>query len=449
MNKNILLVNPWIYDFTAYDLWMKPLGLLYLASHLKNSGYRVSLLDCMDRYHPFMPPPDHPGPKRLRSMGCGGYYRENIPKPIQFFSIPRYWSRFGIPWERVKQQLKEMKPPEWVFITGTMTYWYPGQIAFLKCVRQIWNNTRVIIGGWYPTLCLEHARQWGFDRIVEGVDPLQVIKQLCSDFKELSSIENYQHFFSVKPAFDLYKKLNYTIVLTSIGCPFRCTYCASGRYFPEFWRRPWKQVLDEIIYDYQNYGVQDLAFYDDALLYRAEESFLPLLRALQKERLPLRFHLPNSIHARYVTPEISKLMRKCNFKTIRISLEFSDASSQKNTGNKVDNSIFEKAIQSFIQAGYAPEELEVYLLFGLPGLKEKDYEFSIEYVTDLGLRPRLSLFSPLPGTPDFERVNTLQIKDEPLLQNKIAYLYLSEQNELYEALQRKISKYTFFHKCDK
>jgi hypothetical protein len=57
----------------------------------------------------------------------------------------------------------------------------------------------------------------------------------------------------------------------------------------------------------------------------------------------------------------------------------------------------------------------------------------------------LSLFSPLPGTPDFEKVIMHQIKDDPLFQNKIAYLYLSEQNELYEALQRKISKYTFFH----
>lgn len=448
--KRILFVNPWVYDFTAYDLWMKPLGLLYLASHLRNSGYQVTLLDCMDRHHPYMPISNNPGPKGLRSMGCGGYYREKIPKPIQFLSIPRYWSRFGIPWDRIEKYLSEIEPPEWVFITGIMTYWYPGQVAFFNLVRQIWKKAQIIIGGWYPTLCSEHARQWGFDRIVSGVDPLQVIKQLSSDFRELSLITDYKKFFSVKPSFDLYTKLDYTVVLTSIGCPFRCTYCASGRYFPEFWRRPWGEVLNEIIYDYQNYRIQDIAFYDDALLYRTEESFLPLLRALQKEQLPIRFHLPNSIHARYVTREIAELMRECNFKTLRISLEFSDAIIQKNTGNKVNNSIFEKAIQFFIQAGYAPEELEVYLLFGLPGLNVKDYEYSIQYVTDLGLKPRLSLFSPIPGTPDFERATWHQIKDDPLLQNKIAYLYLSEQNELYEALQRKISilkipSYKFLH----
>ncbi len=435
MNKHILLVNPWIYDFTAYDLWMKPLGLLYLASHLKNSGYVVSFLDCMDRHHPHMPRPDNPGPKWLQNLGCGGYYREKIPKPVQFLSIPRFWSRFGLPWDMVTKQLSEIEPPEWVFITGAMTYWYPGVVAFLNLVRKFWKKAQVFIGGWYPTLCYDHACQWGFNRVIKGVDPLQVITQLRSDLKELQEIESYHQFFSVKPAFDFYSKLDYTVILTSIGCPFRCTYCASGRYYPKFWQRPWEQVFHEIIYDYQNYGVHDMAFYDDALLYRAEESFLPLLKALKKANLPIRFHLPNSIHARYVTQEIAELMLECNFKTIRISLEFSDAIHQQKTGSKVNNPIFEKAIQSFIQAGYAPHELEVYLLFGLPGLQVNDYECSIDYVADLGLKPRLSLYSPLPGTPDFDQVSLPQIQNDPLFQNKIAYLYLSEQNQLYEKLQ--------------
>ena len=52
MSKKILLVNPWIYDFTAFDLWLKPLGLLYLASHLLNQGYEVELLDCLNRLDP-------------------------------------------------------------------------------------------------------------------------------------------------------------------------------------------------------------------------------------------------------------------------------------------------------------------------------------------------------------------------------------------------------------
>jgi hypothetical protein len=38
MAKKILLINPWIYDCAAYDFWIKPVGLLSLASLLRENG---------------------------------------------------------------------------------------------------------------------------------------------------------------------------------------------------------------------------------------------------------------------------------------------------------------------------------------------------------------------------------------------------------------------------
>ncbi len=34
-SRHILLINPWITDFAAYNLWVKPVGLLYIASSFK------------------------------------------------------------------------------------------------------------------------------------------------------------------------------------------------------------------------------------------------------------------------------------------------------------------------------------------------------------------------------------------------------------------------------
>lgn len=46
--KDILLVNPWIYDFTAHDFWLKPLGLLYIASILReNIDCRINFIDSL------------------------------------------------------------------------------------------------------------------------------------------------------------------------------------------------------------------------------------------------------------------------------------------------------------------------------------------------------------------------------------------------------------------
>jgi hypothetical protein len=42
MSKQILLINPWIHDFAAYDFWLKPLGLLYLGGLLRQNGHHGS-----------------------------------------------------------------------------------------------------------------------------------------------------------------------------------------------------------------------------------------------------------------------------------------------------------------------------------------------------------------------------------------------------------------------
>ncbi len=50
-SPRILLVNPWIHDFAAYDFWATPLGLLTLGAMLRDHGARVSYVDCLDRFH--------------------------------------------------------------------------------------------------------------------------------------------------------------------------------------------------------------------------------------------------------------------------------------------------------------------------------------------------------------------------------------------------------------
>ncbi len=52
MDRHILLINPWIYDFSAYDLWYKPLGLLSLASLLRIHGVHITFIDCLDSDDP-------------------------------------------------------------------------------------------------------------------------------------------------------------------------------------------------------------------------------------------------------------------------------------------------------------------------------------------------------------------------------------------------------------
>jgi hypothetical protein len=46
--KSYLLINPWIYDFAAYDFGIKPVGLLRIAEYLRQQSNNVYLIDCLD-----------------------------------------------------------------------------------------------------------------------------------------------------------------------------------------------------------------------------------------------------------------------------------------------------------------------------------------------------------------------------------------------------------------
>ncbi|MBN2312868.1 MAG: hypothetical protein JXM79_02995, partial [Sedimentisphaerales bacterium] len=49
----ILLVNPPIYDFAAYDFWLKPYGMLSIAGFLRAEA-DFELFDYLDRLDSFV-----------------------------------------------------------------------------------------------------------------------------------------------------------------------------------------------------------------------------------------------------------------------------------------------------------------------------------------------------------------------------------------------------------
>jgi hypothetical protein len=101
------------------------------------------------------------------------------------------------------------------------------------------------------------------------------------------------------------------------------------------------------------------------------------------------------------SPEMSKFG---NIQTIRPGFETSDEALQARTGGKVDNQDFRVAVENLKRAGYAGEEIGVYLLVGFPGQSAGEVEESISAaaVKEAGAKPILGEYSPRPGIPMFE-----------------------------------------------
>lgn len=441
--KHILLINPWIYDFTAYDFWSKPLGLLQIGAIVRQyTGCQVHLIDCLDRFHPGLK-------KNYASKpdGRGPLPKEEVTKPEVLKFVPRKFSRYGLPLDLFMEELAKQPAPEAVLITCGMTYWYPGVQLATELVRTRFGRVPIILGGIYPTLLPEHARRAsGADIIVCGPGENQILsllKEILGD--RLVQERKFEDLDDLPlPAYDLLRNRETLPFLTSRGCPYRCSYCASSLLFPRFEQKRPQQVIADIQWLVQKLNCRHLAFYDDALLLASRFHFKPILKGLINNSLNLSLHSPNGLHVQAIDEEMAHLMKAAGFISLYLSQESLDPSWLKECSPKVEPEDLMKAIHSLEAAGFERPNLNVYLLAGLPGQDWDRLINDIEEVQRLGLRPRLAYFSPIPGTREWKKVvdqGILREDSDPLLQNKIAFLYLQGEEVILKLreVQRKLA----------
>jgi len=434
MTPTILLVNPPIYDFAAYDFWLKPYGLLSIAGYLRGKADFV-LFDYLDRLHPFVAKQKECESDR---WGRGRFYFEIIPNPPCLEAIPRYFRRFGLPRKMFEDFLSKQKPFDFALVQTTMTYWYQGVKEVIEDIRKIQPQAKIILGGNYVTLCKSHAEKLGADFLVPDTNP----------GRRQASLEPLCKFLAIAPdlkqpaLWQAYERLKVGVLKLSDGCPFSCTYCSVPKVYGKFKARPLDRSLAELELLCQ-LGVDNIAFYDDALLFEAEKVLMPFLNEVVEHNIKINFHTPNGLHARFINKELAQLMVQAGFKTFYLGFESASLQWQQRTGAKTSCDELTHAVEYLISAGAEPASITAYQILGHPHIDIQQLEASMRFVNSLGIRGMLADFSPIPGTPDGELCRKWVDMDEPLMHNKTAFpiimLGFDETNRLKD-LQRKLNR---------
>jgi len=438
MKPKFLLINPWIYDFSAVNMWSRPLGLLMVAEYLSQFDVDQYFIDCTDIL------------KKERKYGTGKYPRQIVDKPEILKSVPRYYARYGITVEECEEKLKVLLPCDAVFVTSIMTYWYPGVQKAIELVKKISPHTPVILGGIYATLYHRHAAEHsGADFVYSGhiekphytpavtntgLNIAAVIEGLGI---KLNTIRNVQRYYKL----GLYEDYPFAPLMTSSGCPYKCTYCASFSLFDGFIQRDPDDIINDIRELY-SMGVRDFAFYDDALLINADTHLKIVLKEVIRSGLKARFHCPNGVHARFIDDELAYVMKQAGVTTLRLSLETINSERQARTGGKVSTDIFRGAVQNLKRQGFTKEQVGVYLMYGLPGQELGEVKEGVEFIKTLGLRINLTEFSPLPGTSCWEELTGKGIISnniDPLLTNNSVFSLLFSGYDAAAVEQLKLS----------
>jgi radical SAM superfamily enzyme YgiQ (UPF0313 family) len=122
------------------------------------------------------------------------------------------------------------------------------------------------------------------------------------------------------PARELLKIDKHTYMFTSRGCPYKCVFCASTRFWPNVRFFSAEYVMNEIRELVNKYNVKLISFYDD--LFIADRKRLNEISSLiQKDKKLQKIHFTCNARANLVNDEVVQLLKQMNVLSINLGLE--------------------------------------------------------------------------------------------------------------------------------
>ncbi|MDG5816792.1 B12-binding domain-containing radical SAM protein [Chitinispirillales bacterium ANBcel5] len=406
MPKTALIINPYIHDFKLYDEWMHPIGLYLLKALLQESGYETLFFNCLER-----------DSKKTGKYNTAKFRFKEIKKPTLYKNINRKFKRYGVSGSSFFYFLSQQNEPDLIFIGSMMTYWLSGVSETIQIVRKVFPHSKIIVGGIGARLFSSHLELKHPDCMI-----LKDIGELYSSIHLKKGIEINK--LSLISGFSCLKNAFHAPILTTLGCPFSCSYCASSLLQPNFWKRSSNLVIHEIDFMSKQFGVVDFAFFDDALLVKGSDTLCAINRYCKTISSQFRFHTPNGLHIKYIDQEKSDLMFSMGFKTIRLGYETGSTKYRNHTDSKASKQSITDRITVLKSSGFRKQNIGVYIMGGLEGQNAEELISELNFVASLGVKVKPVFLSPVPGTRIFEHYakSFPQIRINPLWHNDTFFI---------------------------
>jgi len=175
-------------------------------------------------------------------------------------------------------------------------------------------------------------------------------------------------------------------IMTSLGCPFGCRYCASKKRRQRF--RSIQHCIDELTAAKQRWGIKRFVVVDDCFnadIKRAK-SF-----AEQVASLGLEWMAGNGLRADRFDDELGELMKQSGCRWVSFGVESTDDDvlSLINKGES-----FAQIDQAVTVAKQYFTHVNVFLILGLPGSSYESDKRSIEWAKSRNLAMHVSFYVP-------------------------------------------------------
>ncbi|MBM3130633.1 MAG: radical SAM protein [Chloroflexi bacterium] len=210
-------------------------------------------------------------------------------------------------------------------------------------------------------------------------------------------------YTSLQPAIDAIEMGKSYSIMTSRGCPYRCTFCSQS-VMAEKWRaRSAANVVQEWRHLIEDLGAQEIGVLDDsANINRARvHELCDLLIAEKLNRVPW---IPiNGIRANLADEDLLRHMKAAGCIRVAFGVETGDAAILKSIDKRVTHDQIRAAFKNAKKVGL---ETVGFFIIGLPGDNEATMEKTIRFACELDpLVANFSMLTPYPGTQVWEQVH--------------------------------------------
>jgi len=226
-------------------------------------------------------------------------------------------------------------------------------------------------------------------------------------------------------------------VISSRGCVFDCNYCASVRFWGQRWRfRSSENVLEEIGWLVEDFGVRSLYFFDDNFPVNKERA-IAICEGIIINGWDLKWACCS--HVKMVNRELLGVMKASGCVTIDFGVESGSNRILMNLNKRQTREDIERTFTLVHVMGILPR---AYLMVGCPGEDESTIDETIELIGRI--KPRSSIGTNilwlLPGTSLYEEAvkNGYIGEDYWLESDEVPYNLQEHSLEKLEALRRRL-----------
>ncbi|MBQ7740640.1 MAG: B12-binding domain-containing radical SAM protein [Eubacterium sp.] len=374
---NILFVNPSIgyFDRAVFN----PLGLLSIASHIKRLGHNVKMIDrCVKRvnmkklYNEFKP--DIIGVSLMSSRGIKDALR--VSEIAKSMGIPVAWGG-AMPTMQYRECLSE-ECVDYVLLSE-------GEFTFEELVEVVEGKKEAkdVLG-----LCYKENGE-----IIRNADrPFADLADMPVADYSLIDVDKYLiEYLGCKKMMYIY---------SSKGCPYNCSFCTNASFHRcQHRKRPNEQVIREIKYLQDNYGLDGVYFSDEQWVIKKEDAW-DFCRLIEENDIHIHFGVQCRVG--FFTKEEYQRLYDVGLRWVLVGVETGSEEIQKKVHKQIDYNIVIPAFKDLMNIGITTVAS---FIVGYPDETVEQVKDTVNLIQKLNSSISLVYyFSPLPGSKLYDEV---------------------------------------------